>query len=169
MPLLYKHETHSNNWRDGLRHYLKEAGWPINIGTSECDQEIVGPTFHLAIFVEPYLRWILEGRKTVESRFSKRRVAPYGTVRTGDWLILKRSSGPVVGICRASNVFCDELSPKKLLRIRAQYSKSLCATDERFWEMRSDSRYVTLIHLNDVRRLTPFCCGKRDRRGWALI
>jgi DNA-directed RNA polymerase alpha subunit len=37
-------------------------------------------TFHLAVFIEPFLQYILDGSKTVESRFSSRRSAPYQRV-----------------------------------------------------------------------------------------
>ena len=37
---------------------------------------------HLAILLEPYLQYILDGTKTVESRFSKNRIAPYKMVDT---------------------------------------------------------------------------------------
>lgn len=170
MTKLNNRTTHSDNWRDDLRCCLKQVGWSTNVaGSSTDDQEFVGPKFHLAVFVEPFLEWILEGRKTVESRFSKRRVAPYGAVQAGDWLVLKRSSGPVVGICRADDILCLELNPERLLHVRSQYSESLCATDDQFWEARLKSRYLTLIHLNEVHQLPPFSCSKRDRRGWALI
>jgi hypothetical protein len=33
---------------------------------------------HLAVFVEPYLQLILEGKKSIESRFSANHCAPYG-------------------------------------------------------------------------------------------
>ena len=62
-------------------------------------------TLHLAILVEPYLQFILEGRKTVESRFSVRRGAPYGTVQRGDVVVLKRSGGPVVGLAQVAHVW----------------------------------------------------------------
>ena len=39
-----------------------------------------------AAFWEPYLDLILTGQKTVESRFSRRRIAPYGCVAAGDVL-----------------------------------------------------------------------------------
>lgn len=39
---------------------------------------------HLAILTEPYLEWILSGKKTVESRFSIHRVPPFGVVSPGD-------------------------------------------------------------------------------------
>jgi hypothetical protein len=50
---------------------------------------------HLAILVEPFLGYILDGSKTVESRFSNRQCAPFGRVRIGDIILLKGASGPV--------------------------------------------------------------------------
>ena len=43
---------------------------------------------HVAIFQEPFLTWIIEGRKRVESRFSHHQVAPYGDVGAGDVIAL---------------------------------------------------------------------------------
>ena len=45
---------------------------------------------HLAILLEPYLQYILDGTKTVESRFSKNRIAPYNMVEPGDVVLLKK-------------------------------------------------------------------------------
>src|SRR5947208_15176323 len=53
---------------------------------------------HLAVFVEPFLGYVLDGSKTVESRFSVNRCAPFGKVRQGDVALLKRPGAPVVGI-----------------------------------------------------------------------
>jgi len=54
---------------------------------------------HLAVFVEPYLQYVLDGKKTVESRFGIHRRPPFGHVSEGDILLLKRSGGPVTGVC----------------------------------------------------------------------
>ena len=51
---------------------------------------------HLAVLKEPYLEFILKGEKTVESRFSIRRRAPYKRVEKGDVVILKQQSGNVL-------------------------------------------------------------------------
>ena len=50
---------------------------------------------HLDILVEPYIQFILEGKKTVESRFLTRRFAPYNRIGKGDVVLLKKSSGPI--------------------------------------------------------------------------
>lgn len=54
---------------------------------------------HLAIFQEPYLGLILAGKKTIESRFSVNRIAPYEAAERDDLVLLKRSSGPITGLC----------------------------------------------------------------------
>ena len=35
---------------------------------------------HLAVMVEPYLSRVLDGSKTIESRFSRKKIAPWGRV-----------------------------------------------------------------------------------------
>ena len=47
-------------------------------------------SIHLAILLEPYLKFILEGSKTVESRFSRHRIAPYGVVESGGCCSVER-------------------------------------------------------------------------------
>jgi hypothetical protein len=61
-------------------------------------------TLHLAIFREPYLTSIMEGKKTIETRFAKRPCAPYQRISAGDIIVLKRASGGIVGICHFSGI-----------------------------------------------------------------
>jgi len=53
---------------------------------------------HLAVMVEPFLSYMLEGRKTIESRFSVKRTAPFNRIHPGDVILLKKAGGPVVAI-----------------------------------------------------------------------
>src|SRR5262245_24088979 len=66
-------------------------------------------SLHLGVFSEPYLRFILEGTKTVESRFSIKPCAPYRRVAEGDIILLKEVGGPVVGLCQVGSVWYYEL------------------------------------------------------------
>ena len=47
----------------------------------------------MAIFRQPYLDLILDGKKTIESRFSLDRRAPYNSVKNGDKIIMKEFWG----------------------------------------------------------------------------
>ena len=139
--------------------------------TDLADLVEVGPTsaIHLAVFVEPYLQYVLEGTKTLESRFSKNRCAPYERVDAGDLLLLKRSGGPVTGVCRVARVWFYELNPTCRKQIRAKFAKQLCAQDDDFWEARRDAVYATIMEVADVRSIDPVPCNKRDRRGWVIL
>ena len=63
------------------------------------------PAIHLAILIEPYLSFILNGKKTIESRFSINRIAPFDKIQTGDIVLLKRAGGPLVGISQVINAW----------------------------------------------------------------
>ena len=127
------------------------------------------PGVHLAIFVEPYLRLLLEGSKTIESRFSVHRCAPYEKVNVGDVLILKRSGGPVVGLCQVSETLFYALGTVSLETIRAKYATALCAEDPAFWQDRKKASYATLLKVERPRTVEPLNLTKRDRRGWVVL
>ena len=59
--------------------------------------------------VEPYLSLLLEGEKTMESRFSQKMIQPFHQVSKGDIIILKKSGGDIVGVFEAKDVHYFEL------------------------------------------------------------
>lgn len=124
---------------------------------------------HLAIFVEPYLGYLLEGRKTVESRFSAVRCPPYRRVQRGDVLLLKLSGGAVVGLCQVGQTWFYRLDPRSWQTIRKEFTQSLCAQDPSFWESRQSASFATLMQVENVRRIDPIPWGKQDRRGWVVL
>lgn len=124
---------------------------------------------HVAIFVEPYLTYVLEGKKTVESRFGIQKRAPYGQVASGDILLLKVSGGPIVGLCKVTDVWFYSLSPKSLDKLRREFTDALCAHDPDFWKQRSEASFATLMRINYVRNLNPIQFPKTDRRGWVVL
>lgn len=124
---------------------------------------------HLAILVEPYLQFILEGQKTVESRFATRRFAPYNRVNKGDIVLLKRSSGPIVGICQVTYVWFYELEPESWQMIQEKFAAAICPKDDNFWQERQKASYATLMRIQNVRPITPIKFVKRDRRGWVVL
>ena len=126
-------------------------------------------TFHLAIFREPYLQFIIEGRKTVESRFSKNRCAPYDSVADGDVLLLKLSGGDIVGLCVVEKVWFYQLDPKSLKFIREKFGAAICPVDETFWEDRKQSAYASLMRITQVTMIDNVKIDKRDRRGWMVL
>lgn len=130
------------------------------------------PRQHLAVFNPPFIDLILSGEKTIESRFSKVRCAPFGVVKTGDIVLMKESGGLVIGEFTVKDVetFRD-LNKGSIREISNKYGKSLCAyVSKDFWESRHDARYATLLYVSKpVRYEKPFPFPKKDRRGWMII
>jgi len=124
---------------------------------------------HLAVFTEPYLRFILEGCKTVESRFSMRPCPPCGEVRDGDFVLLKRSAGPIVGVCRVADVWFYRLDPESWSTIMEDFGEALCASDSQFWQERKSARFATLMRIEAVQVMPPAHLQKRDRRAWVIL
>jgi len=133
------------------------------------DGFVRGKTVHLAVFTEPHLTYLLDGLKTVESRFSVNRCAPYRQVNTGDVLLIKRAGGPVEAVCEVGAVWFYELQGDAWTTIREKFTKALCATDPSFWKDRQEAAYATLLTVTKLRKIDPVRCDKRDRRGWVIL
>lgn len=142
--------------------------WQSYFGSLAFEQPAEVAT-HLAVFVEPYLQYLLDGQKTVESRFSINRRPPYHRVSVGDVLLLKRTGGPVVGISQVSQVWFYRLDPDSFCELRSEFAAALCAQDPEFWAKRSGASFATLMRLENVRRIEPIHVKKRDRRGWVVV
>ena len=143
-----------SSWKDYLKANYSEHGQP---------------TLHLAVCIEPYLSFILEGKKTVESRFSSVKCPPFQKVTKGDVVLLKKSAGPVVGLCRVDAVWFYELDPNTFNNIRRHFSQAICPAGPDFWQTREHASFATLLSISDVERIEPFSVGKRDRRGWVTF
>jgi ASCH domain len=126
-------------------------------------------TLHLGVFVEPYLQFILEGKKTIESRFSTRRFAPYQQIQNGDVILLKQSSGPIIGLCQVTHCWFYQLDPESWKTIQQEFAQAICAQDPEFWQQRQAATYATLIRITDVKTVDPIPFVKRDRRGWVVL
>ena len=123
---------------------------------------------HLAIFAEPFLSMVLSGEKTIESRFSRNRCAPYGEIGDGDIILLKAVAGPICGLVLARRTWCYDLACETIARIRSRFGSGIGA-DDAFWDSRNDALYATLIELDTPTSIAAVNCDKRDRRGWVSL
>lgn len=132
--------------------------------------EYLSQSIHLGIFIEPYLSLIIEGKKTIESRFSINRCAPYRKVRKNDIILLKRSGGAIIGMCQVSQVWSYVLDKAYWEEIQNVHSKALCINNPDFWDQKKKSNYATLMKLSNIHLFeTPIVFPKSDRRGWVVI
>src|ERR1700730_1643755 len=120
---------------DGIRRAVSDNGvWGGLLGAPGSSLPSCG--IHLAVFIEPFLGYVLDGTKTVESRFSVNRCAPFGKVRQRDVVLLKRAGGPVIGSAGVRSVWSYHLDESSWVCIRKQFAEGLCAQDPEFWKQR---------------------------------
>jgi ASC-1-like (ASCH) protein len=124
---------------------------------------------HVAVFREPYLRFILEGQKTIETRFSKNACAPYQKVAEGDVILLKRTGSAALGVCLVEKVWFHRVNATSLKAIRTKFGKAICAENSSFWDVRKSAVYATLILVGNVTPIQDLRIKKRDRRGWVVF
>lgn len=149
------------------------------IGNDDDWQDIVGKMrlhrndfgVHVAIFTEPYLTYLVEGKKTVESRFSVNKISPYGKIHEGDLVLVKKGGGPVVALFKAGKIrFYSKLNLSKLNLIESEFASKICSTaDPEFWRNRENSQFATLVEVSIVKQVEPFIVGKSDRTAWSIV
>lgn len=124
--------------------------------------------FHLGIFTEPCLTDMLNGKKTIESRFSKKKSAPFGKIKKDDIVIVKKSSGNVVAYFTIKEVLSFDLAQYKIEDIKKQYEKELCVS-EQFWLEKNDSKFATLLMIDKMILLKPFPITKKGMQTWIVL
>lgn len=123
---------------------------------------------HLGVFSEPCLRYMLEGKKTIESRISKKKIAPYQKITKDDIVVVKKSGGGVVAYFTIKEVKFIDLNEISINEINNKYNKELCVSEE-FWEQKKDSSYATLIFIDRLVKLEPFKVNKRGMQTWIVL
>jgi len=158
----FKREHLIGNLRQRLK---KDAFWAEKLAPSQTECF----TLHLAVLREPYLQFILEGKKTIETRFAKRQCPPFERVGKGDVVMLKRTPGNVVGVCIVEAAWFYRLDSKSLALIKSRFGQAICAADPSFWNERKEASVATLMLINNITPVEPFKIDKRDRRGWVVF
>jgi len=125
---------------------------------------------HLAVFSKGVIELILAEKKTLESRFSKIKFAPYKRVKTGDVVFMKESGGKVKGQFTVGSVdFLEKLNTKKITNIKKRYGGRLQVPDS-FWKSKKNSKYASLIEIKNPEPLAnPLALDKHDKRSWVIL
>ena len=106
---------------------------------------------------------IFSGEKTIESRWSRHKISPYGKINPGDMVYFKYSGHPVTTKAMVSRVLqFDHLNLAKIKEIIDKYSGpgKICLqeTEDLSWYL--SKNYCTLIFLKDSTKVTPFQIDK---------
>lgn len=160
------------DWREDVINDLEDAvrddSYWSGYLSSLSNKKSASFSIHLGVFIEPFLQYILDGKKTMETRFSIVRCAPYERVEGGDVILLKKSGGEVVGLCQIRSARFYKLEKDSWDEIKT-FARDICAEDPEFWEQRKKASFATLMRIHNVKIITPITVKKRDRRGWVIL
>lgn len=160
-------------WKGKLiNHFINELQDDLH-WSNTVEKILIDPLIgiHLAIFNEPFLSLLLNGKKKIESRFSVNKITPFMRVAKGDLVFVQESGGMVVGVFIVGEVeYVQNVRSTTLKEIESNYADLICsAYDKDFWTFRKNSKYISLIEVKKVKRINPFKSEKNDRTGWSTI
>jgi hypothetical protein len=131
---------------------------------------------HLAIFNKEAIAQILLGKKTIESRFSKKRISPFGEVGVGDLVYIKEAGGEIRGQFIVEKViFIEGLKEKDWEEIIDKFWDKISLgdiqKDQEFIKIHKTSQFATLIYIGNIEQflVSPFKIEKKDKRGWVVL
>jgi len=113
---------------------------------------------------------ILSGQKKIESRWYKRRYAPWDRIKSGEIIYFKDSGDPVTVKAEVDKVIqFSNLTPEKVKGILNKYGKANGLGIDKipeFFKMFKDKKYCMLIFLKNPQEIEPF---EIDKSGFGVM
>lgn len=104
---------------------------------------------------------ILAGKKTIESRWYKSRIAPWNRIQAGDTVYFKNSWEKVSACARVSKVLqftLEDIGTTK--HIVEEYGKAIHLQNRNYTEWVQGKKYCILIFLENPHTIEPFVIDK---------
>lgn len=111
---------------------------------------------------------VLNGEKTIESRWSMNKIPPYQKVNVGDKILLKLTGNPVTATAIVKDVKFYSLTPEIVENIRLKYGKQIGTDKFENWDLILNKKYCTLIWLKDVKTIEPMQVPRSNGAGWIV-
>lgn len=124
---------------------------------------------HLAILRQPFFDMVLNGEKTIESRWSMNKIAPYNKINIGDEILLKVTGQPATATAKVKDVKYYELTPEIAEDIRLKYGREIGIDKFENWDETRQKKYCTLIWLVDVKTIKPLEVPRSNGSGWIIL
>lgn len=122
---------------------------------------------HLALMQGDFLEAIIDGSKTIESRFSKARIAPIEAIEPGDLVLFKQVGRDFCAVGVVDRVKSGPLDPNAWTFVRANAEE--IGIDDDYMDYKADAQYYALAWMSDVHQIQCVPIEKRDRRSWVIL
>lgn len=117
---------------------------------------------HIAVMDKLTIDMILSGKKTIESRFSKKKITPYQKVKENEIVYLKETGGKIIGLFIIEKVLFFNLSEVKIQELKKKYNKYILAPNS-YWDIKKDANYGTLMYIKNPKRIGSITIQKKNR------
>lgn len=124
---------------------------------------------HIAILRQPFYDMILSREKTIESRWSKNKIAPYLQVQKGDVIFLKETGKKITAKAIVEKVEFYELTPDIAEEIRKKHGKEIGTDKFDDWNKYLQKNFCSLIWLSNVEKVENIPSPKSHGAGWFVI
>jgi predicted transcriptional regulator len=131
---------------------------------------------HLAILTRPAIKSVIAGEKTIEIRFSKKRISPFGEVGMGDIVYMKPPGEELIGQFEIKKVISLEgIEESEWEWIKTEFGPKMGlgspAEAKNYFKLHQGSKYATIMFISKVEQFitSPIRIIKRDLRGWLVI
>lgn len=120
---------------------------------------------------------LLDGRKTIESRWYKVRTTPWNRIHKGERVYFKNAGENVIACAQVSKVLqFEDLNEAKIREILTEFGKDICLNAPLSHAALPDfylgRRYCILVFLEKVTLVTPFSIDKKgfgNAAAWITI
>ena len=132
---------------------------------------------HLAIFTPTIIDSLFSGKKKIDSRLSKNKIAPYLQISAGDVVYIKPPGEDVIGQFIVRKVmFLEGFTKEEFDEVMKEHWPKIGwgnnRDEKRFLEeKRAESKYITLIWIDQLERFLtpPVRIKKTDNRAWVVL
>ena len=125
--------------------------------------------FHIAILRKKYFNLILNGEKTIESRFSFNKIAPYKQIKVGETVYLKETGKHITAKAKVKDVKFFELTSSVVEDIRIKYGKDIGVTELSAWEEIKRKKFGTLVWLEQVETIPEIMISRSCGTAWFVF
>lgn len=121
---------------------------------------------HVAILAKKrkLLQKIISGEKTIESRWYKSKIAPWGRIHAGEKIYFKESGSPITVKAEVAEVLSFYLPHTNIPELLETYAKDICLNTDPFQKLVdwcSQRTYCVLMRLKNVEKIQPFDINKK--------
>ncbi len=131
---------------------------------------------HLAIFSPEVVKLLFSGVKTIETRFSQKRIEPYGAVSVGDLVYIKKSGEDIVGQFKVRKaIYFEGLDHDDWQLIKTNYGPKLSLgsqqLDDNYFKLHQQAKFASIIFIDEIEQFitSPIRIPKKDLRGWVVL